>query len=157
VLIDGGFSRADVVGAQGTRSGPHGAPFLVDVMSALGWQPRSKGLSRDAGDVTATGRGTGQRRRLPGRVGVGQERLQAARPGYPVRVPPQEALSLDALAVKSRYPQTRMSPHESVRVRGVHDCAHKLHTVLTGQLSSATKSPGQKMCPRQVSNLRPAA
>ena len=58
-------------------------------------------------------------------MGVGQAEAAGCPAGYPVRARTQEALSLDALAVKSRYPHTRVSPYESVASTPAHtNCTH---------------------------------
>jgi hypothetical protein len=91
------------------------------------------------------------RRCLPGRVGVGQAEAAGCLAGYPVGARTQEALSLDALAVK--YPHTRVSPYEYVASTAAHtNCTHFRPVDCLRPAKALVRT-----CPRQVSNLRPAA
>ena len=150
VLIDGGLDRADVVEVQGTRGDPHGPP-LVDVMPALGCQPRSNGLRR------AVTPGPSQRQDGPPSLLTRPSGCWASRGcGLPGRVP-RSGTNPGSPELGRVGGQVPVPAHscESVRVRGVHACAHKLHTFPTGRLSSTRKSPGQSGAPGRVRTCDP--
>ena len=131
-------------GAQGTRGDPHGPP-LVDVMPALGCQPRSNGLRR------AVTPGPSQRQDGPPSLLTRPSGCWASRGcGLPGRVP-RSGTNPGSPELGRVGGQVPVPAHscESVRVRGVHACAHKLHTFPTGRLSSTRKSPGQTAGRRQ--------
>ena len=137
-------------GTQGTRRDPHGSP-LVDVMPALGCQPRSNGLRR------AVTPGPSQRQDGPPSLLTRPSGCWASRGcGLPGRVP-RSGTNPGSPELGRVGGQVPVPVHscESVRVRGVHACAHKLHTFPTGRLSSTRKSPAQSGAPGRVRTCDP--
>ena len=149
VLIDDGPDRADFE-VRGMRGISHGPP-LVDVMPALGCQPRSNGLRR------AVTPGPSQRQDGPPSLLTRPSGCWASRGcGLPGRVP-RSGTNPGSPELGRVGGQVPVPAHscESVRVRGVHACAHKLHTFPTGRLSSTRKSPAQSGAPGRVRTCDP--
>jgi hypothetical protein len=137
-------------GAQGTRGDPHGPP-LVDVMAALGGQPRSNGLRR------AVTPGPSQQHDGPPSLLTRPSGCWATRGcGLPGRVP-RSGTNPGSPELGRVGGQVPVPAHscEPVRARGVHACAHKLHTFPTGRLSSTRKSPAQSGAPGRVRSCDP--
>ena len=138
-------------GAQGTRGDPHGAP-LVDVMPALGCQPRSNGLRR------AVTPGPSQRQDGPPSLLTRPSGCWASRGcGLPGRVPRSGTNpgSPELGRVGGQAPVPAHS-RESVRVRGVHSPWRPLSS--PWRPLSVASTPAHTNCThfRPVDCLRPA-
>ncbi len=110
-------------GAQGTRGDPHGPP-LVDVMPAIGCQPRSNGLRR------AVTPGPSQRQDWPPSLLTRPSGCWASRGcGLPGRVDRSGmnpgSSELGRVGGQVPYPHTRVSPYEYVASTPAHtNCTH---------------------------------
>jgi hypothetical protein len=120
-------------------------------MPALGCQPRSNGLRR------AVTPGPSQRQDGPPSLLTRLSGCWASRGcGLAGRVP-RSGTNPGSPELGRVGGQVPVPAHscESVRVRGVHACAHKLHTFPTGRLSSTRKRPGQAGAPGRVRTCDP--
>ena len=150
VLVDDGPDRADFRGPRVCTRYFSWSPF--GGRDARPWVPaKVKRLER------AVTPGPSQRQDGPPSLLTRPSGCWASRGcGLPGRVPRSgtNPRTLSSDHVGGRVPVPAHSC-ESVRVRGVHACAHKLHTFPTGRLSSTRKSPAQSGAPGRVRTCDP--